>query len=300
MMDLFYLAVLGGVLGISFKGSRWAIAAMAFVLPISRRLPSLPIPLLNTENIIVLVPLVVYLVSGARGKDSGKLRFAFPLVFFTVLVTISLANSLLFFEPTRYFMWWRPYTLLISYKNFLTCFVIYVLGCVAVKDREDLDVILKGLGAGMAFESLFVCLEVLVNGPARANGHLFEANSAGAYLAWVMLCALGVFLVLGFRDRIGRMSLGTTVASGIGLLFTLSRGNWIAAAAGVGLVTLLRDRRALIAIVLLFALSPWWTPDNVKSRFDETFVDVDSQTDRFRRHEDSEEAQAITEWQNRL
>jgi len=300
MMDAIYFAMMLMVLASCVKGPRWATAAMAFVLPLSRRLPSVEIPFLNTENLIVLAPLLSLLISGGREKGMGRIRFVAPMVIFLLLVTASLITALCFYEPNRYFVMWRPYNLFISYKNLLICFVIYMLGCLILRRRDDLKIVLAGLAGGMAFESFFVVAEVVFNGPARANGHLFEANTAGAWLSWSFMAALGVVLVTGWKCREGRVALATAGASVVGLVFTLSRGNWISAVLSAGFVTLLMDRRILIVIILVLLAAPWWLPPSARARIDSTFINKDDQNALFLKREGSDETAAIGDFQASL
>src|SRR5262245_27419313 len=128
MMNYFYLLLLMGFLGCCVKSPRWGVAAMAFVLPLSRRLPSLEIPFLNTENLVVLAPLVALLVGSMREKGAGKVRFVLPLLVFLLLVTVSLLNALIWFEPpARLAHIWNPYNVFLSYKNLLVCLLAYVV-----------------------------------------------------------------------------------------------------------------------------------------------------------------------------
>src|SRR5262249_47229514 len=69
MMDYFYYLLMAAMAGFCIKGTRWGIAALAFLLPISRRLPSPEIPLLNAQNLIVIAGLLLLL---ARRREQGQ------------------------------------------------------------------------------------------------------------------------------------------------------------------------------------------------------------------------------------
>jgi len=300
MMDYVYILIALVAVGCSFRGPRWGIAALAVTLPLSRRFPALPIPLLNTQNILVLVALISMIMK-PRDKTAGAgLRFAVPLLMFTALATMAFANTMLFFMPTRYFFMWDPTSILINFKNLLTCLLIYVLGSYVASSRENIEVVLKGLMVGMAFEGAFVCMEVLLIGPGRANGHLNEGNSAGAYLAGSFAAAAGVFLVMKLKSLLGTVALGTTLASAAGLVFTQSRGNWIAGILAGGGITLLRDRRALLVLVVLLCSYQLWLPQSALDRIDTSFTTSDKEPWRYRVREGSDESMAIGGLQSRL
>lgn len=300
MMDYLFIALTAAVIGFCFRGPQWGMAALAFTLPLSGRLPSLPIPLLNSQNLVVLAGLMALMMRSRSEGRAGTIRFLAPLILFLLLLTLAFANTMLVFEPIRYAFAYKPYDVILGYKAVLTCVLLYVMGCLVARTREDIVFALKGLMLGAAFEGAFVCLEVVMRGPARANGHLSEGNSAGAYLAGSFAAGLALFLLQGFRSRWGQFSLATSAASGIGLLFTMSRGNWVAGILGGGGVALLRDRRALVLLVLGLMAYPLWLPQKAMDRIDESFIDEKQQGWRFTTKQDTDEAASITGLQNRL
>ena len=126
---------------------------MGFILPVSKRLPSLPIPLLNTQNIIVIAGLLALVMRSKRGGDAGaKVRFVFPMTVFLLLVTLAFANTMLVFEPVRYAFAFDPYGITISFKNLLFCMLIYAIGSLAATTREEIETVMNGLMAGVVFE----------------------------------------------------------------------------------------------------------------------------------------------------
>lgn len=300
MMDLLYIGLTVGVILQCIKGPVRGIAALAFVLPISDRLPSLPIPLLNTQNLLILGALASLLMARGDRERFGGVRFPMTMLVFILFLTIALLNTVLTFEPVRYERYFSPYAITVNYKNALFCLLIYVLGGLVARSREDLARVLKGLLLGMAAEAAFVCLEVFMSGPARANGHMGEGNSAGAYLAWSFCVALGLWLMKGTEGRWVPMTLGIAAASLFGLLFTLSRGNYVAAIAGAGAIAVVRDRRFLVLLVVALAAHQLWVPDRVQHRLDETVISADRQSWQLRTYEVDAEGDALVGLQSRL
>ncbi len=286
------------------RGPRPGVAALAAVLPLSRTLPSLPVPLLNTQNLLVIAALCSFL-AGARGGVQGRsVRFLGPLLLFLLLITLSLANTMLFFEPPTpaHAQGWATYSysVLIAFKSLVCCLILLAIGSLSGSREEDRRAVLRGLLAGMAVEAGFICLEVLVKGPARATGHLYEGNTAGAYLSWACASALAIFLVLGRSRLEGLLALATSGASAAALVFTLSRGNWLACVAACATVGLLASRRFLIVLAAALALAPVWMPGRAMQRLASTFISAEDEPARFRLREQSDEAQALGRLQERL
>jgi len=293
MSDLFYATLTIATLAMLLRGSRWGVAAFAFLLPISTRLPSLPIPVLNTQNFLILGGFTWVLATYKGFGRPGRVRFAFPIGVFCMLVTFAYLSAVLFWVPNEWARRFNAYEITVDYKSFLSCFLLYGLGCLVGRKSEDISLVVTGVLAGTAFEGLFVCLEVVVRGPARANGHLAEPNSAGAYLAWAIVAALALFVAHGPSGWIGKLSLGTVGSCAVGLIFTLSRGNWLAAVLGSSFVTVLKDRRVLILLVIALFTHDLWLPDSAQSRLDETYGQVEAESAQIRNAGDSADVQTV-------
>jgi len=300
MTSLFYAAVTVISIALLLGGSRWGIAALAFLLPISTRLPSVPIPALNTQNIVVLAGFAWLLATSKREGRMGRLHFAVPILLFCMLVTFAYINSSFFWTPNEWARRYDPYEVTVNYKGFLSCFLLYGLGCLATRRAEDVRYAITGLLAGTAFEGLFVCLEVGLNGPARANGHLSEPNSAGAYLAWAAVAGVAIVVTRGLSGRLGKLAIGTVGMCLFGLVFTLSRGNWMAAVIGSSFVTVLRDRRVLILLVIALLTHNFWLPQKAQSRLDETFGEVEAESSQVRNAGDVAAVQQVEAFQAML
>lgn len=300
MMDYFYIALALGATAMCFKGPRWGIAALAFMLPISKRVPNPPIPLLNAQNLLVLVGLAILFVQRKESERGGGVRFMFPLLSFMLLATMAFLNTMFFYAPARYFAMWDPYEIMIIYKSWLTCVLIYAIGCLVVKTREDIAIVFKGLMLGMAFEAGFVCLEVLVSGPARANGHMFEGNNAGTYLAGATAMALATWLVMGWKSREGRFALAATLASAFGLIFTMSRGNWLSGLVAGSALALVKDRRILVLIILAVVFHEVWLPEKAMDRIDSSFTTAENEPWKIRFREGTDEVAAVGGLESRL
>ncbi len=293
MTSLLYIAMTVVAMALLLRGARWGIAALAFLIPLSARLPSLPIPTLNMQNFLVLAGFAWLLATSAKQGRVGRLKLAVPIGMFIFLVTAAYLTTKFFWIPNEWARRYDPYQVTLAYKCLLTCFLLYALGCLVARRAEDVRLAVMGLLAGTAFEGLFVCLEVVLHGPARANGHLAEPNSAGAYLAWAVALGFGVLLALGLSGWAGRLAIGTVGFCAVGLIFTLSRGNWLAAVAGASFVAVLRDRRVLILIIIALVTHDLWLPNKAQNRLDETLDHVDEETAQVRNAGDISEVQKM-------
>ncbi len=128
---------------------------------------------------------------------------------------------------------------------------------------------------------------VLLGRFMRAAGSFHQPNPYAGYLGLTLPVALSLALWawqraggLPIRPTIALLYCGLAGVMGAGLLASWSRGGWLGAAAGVGLVVLARSRRMLVAgVTLLIALLLWGamgglSPDVLPAPITERLADV--------------------------
>lgn len=105
------------------------------------------------------------------------------------------------------------------------------------------------------------------------EGQSGEANTLGGYLVFMIMLALGI--LFNIREKYTRFFLGVSVCLALpALMFTLSRGSWIAfIPAATVLFVLSRKGKLMMTVLLLFTFcfAAWIFPREVKERFAYTF-----------------------------
>lgn len=296
MSEYVYWAIEIGFLAYALKGRRQALMILALSMPFCRRMPALPIPLLNFENLLFILAIVVFLMDmPEKGAPGGKVRQWGSVLIIGLLATVGFINVLMTFEPEVFRrMWGTGYRMILSYKSFILCLGFYVIASLGVRSLEDLKGVMRFGVIGVILESAYTSFEYVVLSPGRATGHMGEPNSMGAYLAGSigLLLALALMLPSGHRDR--RYLWGGVAAAAIALLGTLSRTSLLAAGVGFIVLTSMVNRRILAAGLLFVSLNAIWLPARVQSRFDETFVAEDSLDWRWREGKGAENSVIIS------
>lgn len=301
MIELAYWAFEFAALGIALRSRRWALMAMAFSLPFVRRMPALPIPFVNFENLLFLA-VVASFAFHPPPKDAPKahLRLWLPLSILALFTTASFLNTFLAFRPTTFLKMWDPYRNVIAFKAAMMCLGIFVLASVGVRTLEDMKAVLQAAVAGMAAEGLYTATEYVLLTPGRATGHMTEPNSLGAFLSGSinLMLALGLLLPRGHRFKWPLV--GAAFCAIVGLLGTLSRGSYMAAGAGFAVITGLVNRKILAAGLVALALNSLWLPDKVRHRLDETFQAEEEMSWRYRDKRGEESSSIIAAINERL
>lgn len=283
MTELAFWALQVVLLAAALRGPRWAMMVLAFSVPISRRMPAIPVPLLNYQNLLVLAAILSYAMHPpAKGAPGGRIRHAAALAVLGVLFTASFINTVATFTPKQFPRLWDPYRNAQVFRSLLMCFGVYALTCLAVRTRDDLLDILKAGVAGSILAGVHSAYEFLILRPGRVTGYMDEPNNMGSFLACSVTLLLAMILVLPRSHLLWWPSAIGCAAGAVGLLGTLSRGAYVAAAAGFLVITLLANRRVLAVGIAAMALNALWLPDVVKERIDSTIVPEEAEGWRFR------------------
>lgn len=283
MIQFAYWALELTLMWVAFKSRRHALMVLVFSLPLSRRLPALPISLLNYQNLILVIVVVSCMQHTTRTTGQGKgIRHWVLLFIMSVLFTASFMNTVLFFEPNFYPALWNPYRNLLAYRALMLCFAMYAIVSFFIRDREDLLAVVKAAVAGIVVEGGYTSFEFLVLRPGRASGHMAEPNSMGSFLACSFVLVFGLMVLLPRAYPRWKTVVAGTAVSAVGLLGTLSRGAWIAGLAGFAVVAGWVSKRALVIGIVILSLSSLWLPEKVQERLNSTFIKADQQNWKFR------------------
>lgn len=294
MSEFAYWALEIVLLGMALRDRRTALMVLMFSLPFSRRLPSLPVPLLNFQNLLLLVFIFTcFLKQGGSGKANYQIRHLIPVSFLFVFVTASFLNTRLTFVPTFYPRLWQPEKVAAAFRAAVVCLALYCLVSLAIRTREELHASVKAGILGIITESAYACFEYVVLSPGRVTGHMAEPNSIGAWLAPSLMLLLAFVFVLPRKHPYWRyLAMGSALVA-FGLLGSLSRGAWLAAMAGFVVVTAWVSRPALVVGVLLVLGNALWLPDDVKNRIDAILITTEEEGWRFEDGRANEESAVL-------
>lgn len=270
------------------------VGLYVLLLPTFQLLPleMLGIPGLNWQTVF----LVIFLLAAATAeRPSTPMAITGWLTYFAVLLTLTAAYTLL----TTPHPVWPLFTLL---KNWLFPFSLFVLGRRAFRsDRQlwylvfcvaliSLAMSLHGLRDGLSTGSL------LTN---RPTGMLTgQANLFAGYLAMYAV----LFLFVSRSDELGRTErrflLATAGAMVMTMVFTLSRGAWLAFMLTIVLVGMMASRRLVIVLVLAVLVAYRYAPEEAVSRAEMTVEALQESADSSLEEAfDDSAALRILQWQ---
>jgi hypothetical protein len=108
----------------------------------------------------------------------------------------------------------------------------------------------------------------------RATGTFGQANDLGAFLA--MFTAFAAAQLPSARGLLGRLAvIGAVMAGGFATLLTVSRGGILALGLALFFVAVRTSRYLTLALLIVVATSPLWTPEYVKERVLGTQVEAE-------------------------
>ncbi|HXI03607.1 MAG TPA: O-antigen ligase family protein, partial [Candidatus Saccharimonadales bacterium] len=245
-----------------------------FALPFARRMPSLPVPMLNFQN--VLIAIAFFSMARDRRKEGEKkarVPHLVPILVLGLLITVSYVQMVLTFVPVYSRKLWDPYKIDVQFKSVIYCLLLYIFAAMAIRSREDVAAALKAGIAGMIVEAMYITLEYLVLSPGRATGHLAEPNNAGVFLACSFNLMLAFLLLLPKGDRRKRILVVGLAFTAVSLVGTLSRGGWGGCLLAFVFLTAITNRKVLAAGLLVLAMGSYWVPKSVVNRLDASVVD---------------------------
>lgn len=250
---------------------RWSLAVLGFCLPFTQWLPQIPIPTVNALNLLLLPVLIRALAAGGNTEDAAASRTRRPILVPAALFFSSVAFSWITVQfggntPPEFLASGGLGQNLITLKEFGVAFLLYFCGRRLTADPEDRRRALLGLMAGFMIEALTASREFLLGDAYRATAHLGHPNKLGHFLAAYMMIPLAFALVE--KGRTARWALAALVATGLGLLGSVSRGAILAAGGALAVVVLIRRSPWMVVIALMLGTAPYWLPEKVMARFD--------------------------------
>jgi O-antigen ligase len=243
--------------------------------PLLGLLPKLPVPGMNTLNIMVFSIFFSFALTQVlqRRPLMRKGMLTVPIAVLIGIAAISIVRGAAFPTGHTYDAAGAGLTLFRAAMSFAAYGVVLAMAR-GERDRRRLTLAVL---AGFALETMFT-LRMGRDLHGRSTGTFGQSNELGTYLAMSAVFALA--MGFGVRAWWGRMMMwGLSGLGMIAVLMTVSRGAMVALVAGV-LVVAVRTSRVLVAAVLLLAAtSPLWAPDYVKERIAATATEGDESDD---------------------
>jgi len=270
-MSLFGACYLLALLFSSFLRPHWYLLLVIAYLPFSRIYPlSLLVDGLNMVNVILVLGGVAWLVSRRRRRGRRRIGLTEPLVgLYTLMGLISLIPSSI--------SGIAPMELLRDYRTWVAPILLFFIARALVRNREHAAAILKVLAWTVLLVAVLTWKEGLDRGgrgsidSERVPGLLEQANMMGAFLAYYGVSLLGLGLTA--RSWSQRLPyLGAFLVSARAILFTFSRGAYLAIAGGAATAMALAQPllfvAAAVGALIAPAIYPPLLPDAVRDRLD--------------------------------
>jgi len=252
---------------------RLSLYVWLLAIPIGEWLPATGIPGVNGPNLLILIMLISWIVprimNGERILD--RTRLSVPVAVFLLVLSFSLGRAWLFPPGPGY----DGFMMMKSVWQIFLGFIVYYAAVNMVADRNQIRALLVTFAIGSSIGALIAVRQFLAAGfDSRVGGAIGDINDLGAYFAVTASALFGLFLTsrafTGFRRLVMAASAGLAV---FGVFVPKSRGGYLGAIAGIGVLTYLIDKRAVVVFALVMAMSPLWAPTFVKDRVAETTVD---------------------------
>ena len=251
---------------------RIGLFVVPLLTPFILWLPKLPIPGVNTLNILLgsvflsfALARIVQRQPLLRNGEIGKR-----------LLLLLLMSGLWIFRgsafPTGYE--YNPLQAGIElFRTFMT-FGVYFVTLAMTRGERERRVMTWALVLGLLLESLMT-IKMGRNFRGRASGSIDQPNDLGAFLAmFTPLCVALFFAVRGFLPRM--LLLGTAAAGTFGVILSVSRGGILALGVGLAFVAIRSSRWLTVLMVVALVTSPAWAPDYLKDRITGTQIEDES------------------------
>ena len=226
------------------------------------------IPGLNPETIM----LAVLLACAVRRARAGGGEIARPRnpIGVPLLVFSALGVGSAFISP----FWNVPLIAsLTNTKQFLMPLVLVPVIANGIRTRDEALRLFYGFLAVVGFLTAYSLRDVahgFANPRFRLDTFIGHPNEFGALL---VLCGSVIgtaLLARGATRPVRAVLMWLTFSTSVSLLWTLSRGSILGALAGLVVLGTIYSRKFLAALLLALALAPWWVPERVLNRFEET------------------------------
>jgi hypothetical protein len=250
-----------------------ALHAWLLAIPLGEWLPSTGIPGLNGPNLLFVALVASWILPRAlkRQRIANPARIAWPLGAYIAVLLLSLVHA-----------WIVPpgggsypgVAMLKSVWQSSIGLAVYFVVVNTVTEKSQIRNLLVTFAIGCSLGALIALHQfVSAGGTERVAGALGDINDLGAYFGMCVSVLAGLAVASGAFNGWKRLAVWASAALAfIGVALPKSRGALVGAAAGLGIMTYLTNRRAVIIFLLVLAASPLWAPGFIKDRVAETTI----------------------------
>lgn len=275
-----FALVFGALLLASLRhGPESLLAVLVLYMPLSRQYPMQIGPGINASNLLELLAIGVW-VAFTLGRGRPMLRsmpFTRQVGVWAALSLLSVPTAMVSLGVGRFL---SDYA--VSLRGFVDQFLVFYLFVNLIEDRAMARrmVIYLLLAATVSYlfglQEWFGTRNYATIEKSRIGGPIQQPNEYAAYIIYTIapLLAAGVSYFPGWKSL--RLAPVVLVALRV-LLGTFSRAGYLALAAELVLVTLLRSRKLLLLMLGIAAgvwlLAPQWLPESMQARVAQTYED---------------------------
>jgi O-antigen ligase len=271
MMALGALAAILGTYLATSQPNRFPLLLIAY-LPYNAAYPAALAgsSSLNLTNLLIGLSLVAMMTAPRRRGEFAAVEY--------LLITFMAFGVLGFFTTLSAHHWSELAMHLFRFKRWLTPFLLFFLVRRVARDRDDLFDMIVALVWTASLVGAATWWVGTESGRSsidrsRVGGILGQANSMGAFLVYYSLPAFAFFARTKRRST-RFLSLAAFLLMVRGMLFTMSRGAYLALASGVASVLLFRSPLYLIlagaSVFGATQYASWLLPSSVLSRLGAT------------------------------
>lgn len=241
----------------------YSLLAVGFCAPVS----------ITAAEIFMVISFIIWIIFAIKNKISLKDSFSSPLTLpIAAFVIIHFTSALIGIDPAH------------SLQDFSKIWIVLIFFA-AMNGYREVYPLRMGAGffaGGAAFAAVYAIVMTVMH---RYIGHdiNFRANTfSGNHMHAGGLFMMGVITAAGIvayrfknenDDRTPKfLYLGGMILISIALLFTFTRGSWVAAAAGLAVLCFLTDKRLFFGLIIFAGLTgalAWNT--SYMHRFKESF-----------------------------
>jgi len=250
-----------------------ALHAWLLAIPLGEWLPSTGLPGLNGPNLLFVALMASWILPRAlkRERIAVRARIVWPLAAYIAVLVLSLAHA-----------WVSPpgggsypgVAMLKSVWQSLIGLAVYFVVVNTVTTKKQVGNLLVTFAIGCSLSAVIALREfITTGGTERVAGALGDINDLGAYFGMCVSMLAGLAVASGAFSGWKRFAVwAATVLAFVGVALPKSRGALVGAAAGLGIMTYLTNRRAIVIFLIVLAASPLWAPGFIKDRVAETTI----------------------------
>jgi hypothetical protein len=233
------------------------------VVPFLGWIPPVPIPGVNTLNLLLGGVFVTWAIGRAMAHESifRPARLGLSMVLILVVAALSIVRGGAF--PTGY-----TYDALeasIDLFRAIVTFCVYFVVLAMARGPRARKAMAWAIVLGVLAEGVTTAIYGRSGKGARAVGSIGQANELGTYLA--LYAVFAAALLTGVRNFFGKLALlASVLVASYATVLSVSRAALIALALGLTYVGI-RSSRLMTALLVIAAISsPLWAPDYLKDR----------------------------------